>query len=91
MFGSFGRALEKSVTFVSQAALNDPGFRALELRKRVEPVKNTRHVRKRDMIHNCACPKIEVDPETYAVRADGELLVCDPAVSLPMTQRYFLF
>src|SRR5580692_784758 len=91
MFGSFGRALEKSVTFVSQAALNDPGFKALELRKRVEPIKNTRHVRKRDMIHNGACPQIEVDPETYAVRADGELLVCEPAVSLPMTQRYFLF
>jgi urease subunit alpha len=91
MFGSFGRALEKSVTFVSQAALNDPSFRALELRKRIEPIKNTRHVRKRDMIHNSACPQIEVDPETYAVRADGELLVCEPAVSLPMTQRYFLF
>jgi len=91
MFGSFGRALEKSVTFVSQAALNDPGFKALELRKRIEPIKNTRRVRKRDMIHNSACPQIEVDPETYAVRADGELLVCEPAVSLPMTQRYFLF
>jgi urease subunit alpha len=91
MFGSFGRALEKSVTFVSQAALNDPSFRSLELRKRIEPIKNTRHVRKRDMIHNSACPQIEVDPETYAVRADGELLVCEPAVSLPMTQRYFLF
>jgi len=91
MFGSFGRALEKSVTFVSQAALADPGFKALALRKRIEPVKNTRHIRKRDMIHNSACPRIEVDPETYAVRADGELLVCEPAVSLPMTQRYFLF
>ena len=91
MFGSFGRALEKSVTFVSQAALHDPSFRSLELRKRIEPIKNTRHVRKRDMIHNSACPQIEVDPETYAVRADGELLVCEPAVSLPMTQRYFLF
>jgi urease subunit alpha len=91
MFGSFGRALEKSVTFVSQAALNDPGFEALHLRRRIEPIKNTRHVRKRDMIHNSARPQIEVDPETYAVRADGELLVCEPAVTLPMTQRYFLF
>jgi len=91
MFGSFGRAVEKSVTFVSQAALNDASFRALELRRRIEPIRNTRHVRKRDMIHNGACPQIEVDPETYAVRADGELLVCEPAVSLPMTQRYFLF
>jgi urease subunit alpha len=48
-------------------------------------------VRKQDMIHNGACPQIEVDPETYAVRADGELLACEPAASLPMTQRYFLF
>jgi urease subunit alpha len=91
MFGSFGRALEKSVTFVSQAALNDAGFHALQLRRRVEPIKNTRHVRKKHMIHNSACPLIEVDPETYTVHADGELLVCEPAVSLPMTQRYFLF
>jgi urease subunit alpha len=91
MFGSFGRALEKSVTFVSQAALHDTGFNALQLRRRVEPIKNTRHVRKQHMIHNTARPQIEVDSETYAVRADGELLECEPAVSLPMTQRYFLF
>jgi urease subunit alpha len=91
MFGSFGRALEKSVTFVSQAALDDAGFKALELRRRVEPIKNTRHLQKKHMIHNTARPRIEVDPETYAVRADGELLICEPAVSLPMTQRYFLF
>jgi len=91
MFGSFGRALEKSVTFVSQAALADAGFSALGLRRRVEAVKNTRHLRKRDMIHNDARPQIEVDPETYAVRADGALLTCEPAAALPMTQRYFLF
>ncbi len=91
MFGSFGRALEKSVTFVSKAALDDPGFNELKLRRRVEPVRDTRHVQKKDMLHNHARPKIEVDPETYAVRADGELLVCEPAVTLPMTQRYFLF
>jgi urease subunit alpha len=91
MFGSFGRALEKSLTFVSAAALDDAGFKALALRKRIEPVKNTRRVTKADMIHNDACPQIEVDPETYAVRADGQLLVCEPAVTLPMTQRYFLF
>jgi urease subunit alpha len=91
MFGSFGRALEKSVTFASQAALDDPGFKALQLRKRVEPVKNTRTITKRDMIHNSARPKIDVDPETYAVRADGVLLTCEPAATLPMTQRYFLF
>jgi urease subunit alpha len=91
MFGCFGRALEKSVTFVSQSALDDEGFKALQLRRRVEPIKNTRHVRKQHMIHNSARPVIEVDPETYAVRADGQLLVCEPAASLPMTQRYFLF
>ncbi len=91
MFGSFGRAVEKSVTFVSRAALEDAGFDALALRRRIEPVRDTRRVRKQDMIHNGACPHIEVDPETYAVRADGELLVCEPAASLPMTQRYFLF
>src|SRR6202050_5089201 len=91
MFGCFGRAVEKSVTFVSKAALNDAGFHALQLRRRVEPIKNTRHVQKRHMIHNSACPLIEVDTETYSVRADGELLVCEPVVSLPMTQRYFLF
>jgi urease subunit alpha len=91
MFGSFGRALEKSVTFVSQAALDDPGFKALQLRRRVEPIKNTRSIRKGDMIHNGARPQIDVDPETYAVRADGVLLTCEPAATLPMTQRYFLF
>ncbi len=91
MFGAFGRALEKSVTFVSAVSLEDPAFQALGLRKRVEPIRNTRQVRKEHMIHNDAQPRIEVDPETYAVRADGELLVCEPAASLPMTQRYFLF
>jgi urease subunit alpha len=91
MFGAFGRAREKCVTFVSQAALNDAGFNALKLARRVEAVKNTRGVRKSHMIHNDARPNIEVDPETYAVHADGILLTCEPAASLPMTQRYFLF
>jgi urease subunit alpha len=91
MFGSLGRAVEKSVTFVSQVALENSGFKALQLRRRLEPVKNTRHVQKSHMIHNGARPRIEVDPETYAVRADGELLVCEPAHTLPMSQRYFLF
>jgi urease subunit alpha len=91
MFGSYGRALEKSVTFVSRAALEEPAFQALQLRKRVEAVHGTRQVQKHDMVHNGARPHIEVDPETYAVRADGQVLVCEPAVSLPMTQRYFLF
>jgi urease subunit alpha len=91
MFGAFGRAVEKSVTFVSGAALQDAGFAALNLRKRIEPVRGTRHVRKSHMIHNDARPAIEVDPETYAVRADDELLICEPAATLPLTQRYFLF
>jgi urease subunit alpha len=91
MFGAFGRALEKCVTFVSAAALNDADFRNLGLRKRIEAVHATRQLRKSDMIHNAAQPRIEVDSETYEVRADGELLTCQPATSLPMAQRYFLF
>jgi urease subunit alpha len=91
MFASFGRALERSLTFVSQAALQDESFRSLGLRRRIEPVRNTRQLRKSDMIHNGARPVIDVDAETYEVRADGELLTCEPASELPMTQRYFLF
>ena len=91
MFGAFGGALKTSFTFVSQVAL-DAGIGAqLQLSKTLIPVKNTRRVRKSDMIHNGATPKMQVDPETYEVRADGELLVCEPAEVLPMAQRYFLF
>ena len=91
MFGAFGGALNTSLTFVSQAALKNPAVHALELRKPLEAVRATRHVRKQDMIHNDFLPHMEVDAETYAVRADGELLVCEPAQVLPMAQRYFLF
>ena len=91
MFGSFGKALKTSVTFVSQAALNNPAVQALGLCKPLVAVSGTRRLQKSDMVLNGATPKIDVDPETYAVRADGELLVCEPANSLPMTQRYFLF
>jgi len=91
MFGSFGKALKTSVTFVSQAALNNPAVAALGLEKPLIAVSGTRTLRKSDMVHNSATPKIDVDPETYVVRADGELLVCEAAVTLPMTQRYFLF
>ena len=91
MFGAFGRALKTSVTFVSQAALDNPEVAALQLRKPLVAVRGTRALAKADMIHNGATPKIDVDPETYAVRADGELLVCEPASVLPMAQRYFLF
>ena len=91
MFGSFGKALKTSVTFVSQAALGNPAVHALDLTKPLLAVSGTRKLGKADMIHNDALPKIDVDPETYAVRADGELLVCEPASTLPLTQRYFLF
>ena len=91
MFGSYGRALKTSLTFVSQAALNNPAVAALGLAKRLEPVRNCRDVTKADMLHNSATPVIEVDSETYVVRADGQLLVCEPAQTLPMAQRYFLF
>jgi len=91
MFGAFGRALRTSVTFVSQAALADPALASLGLARPLEPVRNTRKLGKEHMIHNDWQPKIEVDPETYEVRADGELLTCEPAKLLPMAQRYFLF
>ncbi len=91
MFGSFGGALSTAVTFVSQASLSNPALQALNLKKPLEAVRGTRNVRKQDMVHNQALPHIEVDAETYAVRADGELLVCEPATVLPLAQRYFLF
>ena len=91
MFGAFGGALKTSFTFVSQAALDADIGAQLKLAKTLIAVKNTRNLRKSDMIHNSATPKMQVDPETYEVRADGELLVCEPAQVLPMAQRYFLF
>ena len=91
MFGSFGSALKKSVTFVSGAALQNDKVMALGLAKQLVAVKNTRKISKSDMLHNSAMPHIDVDTETYAVRADGELLVCEPASILPMAQKYFLF
>jgi len=91
MFGAFGGALRTSLTFVSQAALDDREVRGLGLRRPLEAVRNTRALGKKDMVHNAWMPKLEVDPETYEVRADGELLTCEPAKTLPMTQRYFLF
>ncbi|HVX79959.1 MAG TPA: urease subunit alpha, partial [Devosiaceae bacterium] len=81
-----------SVTFVSQAAFDAGLQQALGVDKAMLPVSNTRGgIGKRAMIHNSATPHIEVDPETYEVRADGELLTCEPATVLPMAQRYFLF
>ena len=92
MFGAFGNAIaQTSLTFVSQAGLaTDIGSR-YGLSKRLSAVKNIRSVTKRHMIHNGYVPKMEVDAQTYQVRADGQLLVCEPAKSLPMAQRYFLF
>jgi urease subunit alpha len=91
MFGAYGGGLKKSFTFVSQAAYDLGIARQLGLAKTVIPVRNTRGLRKRDMVHNGATPHMEVDPETYEVRADGRLLVCEPAAVLPLAQRYFLF
>lgn len=91
MFGAYGRALKTSLTFVSQAAYDAGIGQRLGLQKTVMAVKNMRGLRKSDMIHNGATPRMEVDAETYEVRADGELLVCEPAKVLPMAQRYFLF
>ena len=92
MFGALGGALSRSaVTFVSQAAQEDGLRDRLGLMKDTLAVKNTRGVGKADMIHNSATPKIEVHPETYEVRADGELLICEPASELPLAQRYFLY
>jgi urease subunit alpha len=93
MFGALGGAVgESCITFVSGAALEDGIGHRLGLRRRLVPVADTRGgIGKRSMIHNDATPVIEVDPETYQVRADGQLLTCEPAQVLPMAQRYFLF
>jgi len=93
MFAQYGRAMQEScITFVSQAALDDGIGHHLHLTRPLSAVRNTRGgIGKRSMVHNDALPHIEVDPETYEVRADGVLLTCEPAVVLPMAQRYFLF
>ena len=92
MFAAFGRSVENSaICFVSQAAQDSNIAAELGLAKHTEAVKNTRTISKADMVMNSYQPEIEVHPETYEVRADGELLTCDPAAELPMTQRYFLF
>jgi len=90
MFGAFGRSLtESSVTFVSQAAVEKGEM--LGLAKKLLPVTNTRNIGKHSMMLNSATPRIEVNPETYEVRADGRLLTCEPAKVLPMAQRYFMY
>ncbi|TAN12539.1 MAG: urease subunit alpha [Burkholderiaceae bacterium] len=91
MWGSYGKAVGKSISFVSQAALGNPAFRDLRLDKRVEAVHGCRSVTKHDLVRNNWLPDIRVDPQTYDVYANGELLTCEPAATLPMAQRYFLF
>ena len=92
MFGAFGGAIAKgSLTFVSQAGLAAGIKEKFGLAKNLVAVKNIRGVRKQHMVHNAYLPKMEIDAQTYAVRADGQLLTCEPATSLPMAQRYFLF
>jgi len=92
MFGSFGGALARtSITFVSQAALANGAAESYGLRKRLAAVKGCRQVTKADMVHNALTPAMEIDAQTYTVRANGQLLTCEPANVLPMAQRYFLF
>jgi urease subunit alpha len=92
MFGAYGGALSRgSLTFVSQAGLNAGIKERFSLAKTLSAVKNIRGVRKQHMVHNSYLPKMEIDAQTYTVRADGQLLTCEPALSLPMSQRYFLF
>jgi len=92
MFANLGRAgARTSLLFVSRAFTESGGARDLGLERRAVAVGNTRSIGKRDMVLNAATPHIEVDPETYEVRAEGELLTCEPAEVLPMAQRYFLF
>jgi urease subunit alpha len=92
MFGGFGGAVAKgSLTFVSQAGMAAGVKERFGLSKNVSAVKDIRQVRKQHMVHNHYLPRMEIDPQTYAVRADGQLLTCEAAKSLPMAQRYFLF
>ncbi len=91
MFGAYGGGLKTSFTFVSQAAFDAGIADTLKLNKPVAAVKGMRALRKSDMVHNGYAPTMEVDPETYEVRADGLLLTCAPAKVLPLAQRYFLF
>jgi urease subunit alpha len=92
MFGAFGRApFNTSLTFLSKAAFDRGVHDALGLAKQVAFVSDCRTIGKKDMVHNDYTPGIEVDPETYTVKADGEILTCEPASELPMTRRYFLF
>ena len=92
MFASFGKSLEKSSNvFVSQISLEKESFINSGIMKELLPVKNIRNISKKDMVHNDYCPNIEVNPETYEVKADSEIITCEPAESLPLAQRYFMY
>ena len=92
MFASFGKLLEKSSNvFVSQISLEKESFINSGIMKELLPVKNIRNISKKDMVHNNYCPNIEVNPETYEVKVDGEIITCEPAESLPLAQRYFMY
>jgi urease subunit alpha len=92
MFGAFGSALQHiAFTFASAFSIDNKVIETYHLKKKVLPVKNCRNISKKDLIHNNATPNIEVNPETYEVKVDGEIITCEPAKELPMTQRYFLF
>ena len=92
MFASFGKSLEKSSNvFVSQISLEKESFINSGIMKELLPVKNIRNISKKDMVRNDYCPNIEVNPETYEVKADGEIITCEPAETLPLAQRYFMY
>jgi urease subunit alpha len=92
MFGAQARGVHRScITFLSQLAIQQGVAEQLKLNKMISPCQNTRNLSKQDLKHNCLTPQMEVHPETYEVRADGELLSCEPAAVLPLAQRYFLF
>eukprot|EP00427_Karlodinium_veneficum_P045724 CAMPEP_0169252114 /NCGR_PEP_ID=MMETSP1016-20121227/37881_1 /TAXON_ID=342587 /ORGANISM="Karlodinium micrum, Strain CCMP2283" /LENGTH=95 /DNA_ID=CAMNT_0009333311 /DNA_START=1 /DNA_END=288 /DNA_ORIENTATION=+ len=92
MFGSYGKAVGPScLAFVSAAAAAENVGSKYGLEKPIEAVKNTRNIGKKDMVLNDATPNIEVDPETFEVKADGQVLTCDPAKQVPLSRMYFLF
>ena len=92
MFGGHGKALSKTTfTFVSKYAYEHDLQSELHLSKMLLPVKNCRHIGKKDMVHNNRISKIEVDPETYTVKVDGKIVTCEAATELSLAQRYFLF
>jgi len=92
MFAAYGKALHKTcISFVSQSSLDKNIVQQYQLQKMVLPVKNCRNISKKDLIHNDATPQIDVNPENYEVKVDGELITCEPMSVLPLAQRYFLF